>query len=69
MTIRASVMFPIYFTLSPEQELEYHKLQDDDKENYLLDLADHYLQTSSVEPVLEYVDDDTFRTYPPNKSV
>lgn len=58
MTIRACVVFPIYITLTNQQETEYKSLSQDEKEGFLLDLADHYLSQSSVIPVIEYVEND-----------
>lgn len=54
--MRVGVVFPVWFTLTEEQVSEYKNLSENGKEAYLLDLADHYLLTSSVKPILDYVE-------------
>lgn len=54
MKTTVKVTYPIYFTLTAEQEEEFSFLDEESKKSYLLDIADHFLMTSSVEADLEY---------------
>lgn len=56
--VTATVVYPIHLRLTPEQESEYRKLADEfERENHLLDLADHYLAQGPVDPILDDLDD------------
>lgn len=57
MPVAVKVVYPLYFTLSDRDEQTYKSLSKDEQREFLLGLSENYLETCSITPEIEYVEE------------